>query len=82
MAPSPATDYARGKVAMEGALITAAGPSGPQIVILRPSIIYGPFSDAWTVRYVERIVSGRWRALGGLVKVPAISFMGRTWRER
>jgi nucleoside-diphosphate-sugar epimerase len=66
MAPTPVNDYSRGKVAMEENLLSAAGKSDTQVVILRPSIIYGPFSAAWTVRYVERIVNGRWRGLGSL----------------
>jgi nucleoside-diphosphate-sugar epimerase len=64
IAPAPIEDYGRGKVEMERRLVEAAARSDPQLFILRPSIIYGPFSDAWTVRYVERIVKGRWRGLG------------------
>lgn len=66
MAPTPTNDYGRGKADMESRLIAASGGSGPQVFILRPSIIYGPFSNAWTVRYAERIVYGRWRGLGPL----------------
>lgn len=61
---APGDDYSRGKAKMEGLLIEAAARSSTQLYILRPSIIYGPFSGAWTVRYVERIVKGRWRTLG------------------
>jgi nucleoside-diphosphate-sugar epimerase len=64
MSPSPLDDYGRGKVEMERRLLEAASQSITQLYILRPSIIYGPFSNAWTVRYVERIVRGRWRTLG------------------
>jgi nucleoside-diphosphate-sugar epimerase len=64
--PAPATDYARAKVAMEESLRRTAGRSHPQLFILRPSIIYGPFSTAWTTRYAARIVDGRWRGLGRL----------------
>lgn len=62
--PVPIDAYSRGKAEMEQRLTQAAAQSGPELLILRPSIIYGPFSDAWTVRYVERIVQGRWRGLG------------------
>ena len=62
--PAPVDDYSRGKAEMESRLLEAVGPAAPHLFILRPSIIYGPFSDAWTVRYVERIVKGRWRGLG------------------
>ena len=64
MAPAPADDYSRGKAEMESHLLEAAGQGALHLFILRPSIIYGPFSDAWTVRYVQRIVKGRWRGLG------------------
>ena len=66
MDPAPLNDYSRGKTAMEANLTRAAGKSDTQVLILRPSIIYGPFSSAWTVRYVDRIVNGRWRSLGRL----------------
>jgi nucleoside-diphosphate-sugar epimerase len=64
MSPEPLDDYGRGKVEMERRLLEAANRSTTQLCILRPSIIYGPFSGAWTVRFVERIVRGRWRTLG------------------
>ena len=63
-APAPVDDYSRGKAEMERRLVEAAVRQDLHLFILRPSIIYGPFSDAWTVRYVERIVKGRWRRLG------------------
>jgi nucleoside-diphosphate-sugar epimerase len=66
MDPAPVNDYSRGKVATEAQLARLAAGSRTQVTILRPSIIYGPFSSAWTVRYVERIVKGRWRGLGRL----------------
>lgn len=61
---APKDDYGRGKADMENRLLNAAANGGPQLFILRPSIIYGPFSDAWTVRYAQRIANGRWRTLG------------------
>jgi nucleoside-diphosphate-sugar epimerase len=64
IAPAPVDDYGRGKAEMERRLIEAAAKSHTQLVILRPSIIYGPFSQGWTIRYVERIVKARWRGLG------------------
>ncbi len=33
---------------------------GLPIVILRPTIVYGPFSRDWTIRLTERFVSGSW----------------------
>jgi nucleoside-diphosphate-sugar epimerase len=64
MTPTPDDDYSRGKAEMESRLVDAAAISDTQLFILRPSIIYGPFSEPWTVRYVERITKGRWRGLG------------------
>jgi nucleoside-diphosphate-sugar epimerase len=62
--PAPSNDYGRGKTEMERRLLEAAAGSGPQLFILRPTIVYGPFSDNWTVCYARRIVNGRWRSLG------------------
>jgi len=64
IAPAPVDAYSRGKAEMERRLVEATKASDMRIVILRPSIIYGPFSEGWTVRYVERIVKGRWKTLG------------------
>lgn len=33
---------------------------GLPIVVLRPTIVYGPFSDLWTVEFAERMVTGKW----------------------
>lgn len=62
--PAPSSDYGRGKIETENRLLKGAAQSGPQLFILRPSIVYGPFSDNWTVRYARRIANGRWRSLG------------------
>jgi len=64
--PAPNDDYSRGKALTEERLLLAAQRGGAQVIILRPSIIYGPFSDAWSVRYAQRITRGRWRTLGPL----------------
>ena len=66
VAPAPLEDYGRGKARMEAGLAACAAGSDVPVVILRPSIIYGPFSDGWTVRYVDRIKNGRWRELGAM----------------
>jgi nucleoside-diphosphate-sugar epimerase len=34
------------------------------VTVLRPTLIYGPFSDQWSIPYITRFVSGRWTALG------------------
>jgi nucleoside-diphosphate-sugar epimerase len=33
---------------------------GLACIVLRPSIVYGPFSELWTVEFAERMISGRW----------------------
>jgi nucleoside-diphosphate-sugar epimerase len=33
---------------------------GLPVVILRPTIVYGPFSEAWTVDVAQRLVSSSW----------------------
>lgn len=33
---------------------------GLPIVILRPTIVYGPFSNLWTIEFAERLTSGDW----------------------
>ena len=36
------------------------GRQGMEIVVLRPTIVYGPFSEIWTVEFAERMATGRW----------------------
>jgi len=51
--------YARLKIRLEqicGEYIDRGLP----IVILRPTIVYGPFSEAWTVEVAQRLLSGSW----------------------
>ena len=64
MAPKPTSEYGRGKAKMEMHLLAFAAEHRTQLIILRPSIVYGPFSDVWTVRYAQRIDQARWRSLG------------------
>jgi nucleoside-diphosphate-sugar epimerase len=53
------SDYARSKVAAEQTCAEYIARGLP-LVILRPTIVYGPFSETWTVRFVQRLLSGRW----------------------
>ena len=62
--PKPSSEYGKGKAEMETRLLEAAAVSGPQLFIFRPSIVYGPFSENWTVLFARRIANGRWRSLG------------------
>src|SRR2546421_4148700 len=62
--PAPSSEYGRGKTEMECRLLKAASRSGPELFVLRPSIVYGPFSYKWTVHYADFIAKSRWRSLG------------------
>lgn len=64
LAPSPCDAYGAGKARMEEQLLMAAQDRSPQVFILRPSVVYGPFSAAWTERYARRIRAGGWKTLG------------------
>lgn len=59
-APTP---YARLKLDAERSCRQAA-EAGLEVVILRPTLIYGPFGETWTIAYATRLASGRWRSLG------------------
>lgn len=34
--------------------------AGLPVIVLRPTIVYGPFSEGWTVEFADRMVTGRW----------------------
>ena len=57
------TPYAESKREAE-ALCRAAAAEGLETVILRPTLIYGPFGETWTIGYATRLASGRWKTLG------------------
>lgn len=59
----PTNEYGRAKAEAERLLI-ASSVANTQIVILRPTIVYGPFSENWTVRYARRISYATWRPMG------------------
>lgn len=61
---TPKGNYAMGKAEMERRLVAAASSGTTRVTILRPSIVYGPFSEIWTALYARRIAKGRWRTLG------------------
>jgi nucleoside-diphosphate-sugar epimerase len=37
---------------------------GTPVVVLRPSIVYGPFGETWTVSFARRLASGKWGTMG------------------
>src|SRR3989442_885704 len=53
------SDYARSKIAAERACAEYIARGLP-LVVLRPTIVYGPFSETWTVKVAQRLLSGRW----------------------
>jgi len=38
----------------------AASPGAPHLTILRPSIVYGPFSQLWTIEFATRLQTRPW----------------------
>lgn len=59
--PTPHTgdDYGDGKIDAERAALEAHRARGLPVVILRPTIVYGPFGRSWTVSTVAAIREGR-----------------------
>jgi nucleoside-diphosphate-sugar epimerase len=57
---APGTDgYALSKIETEE-ICADYGRRGLAITILRPTIVYGPFSDLWTVEFAQRLSAGEW----------------------
>jgi UDP-glucose 4-epimerase len=54
--------YGAAKVAAEVACHAAADAMA--VAILRPTLIYGPGSAAWTTLYLDRLLDGGWPVLG------------------
>jgi nucleoside-diphosphate-sugar epimerase len=57
-------EYAVSKVEAEQVCMEYV-QKGLPVSIVRPSIVYGPFSQTWIVRFAERLASGKWRLLRG-----------------
>ncbi len=53
------SDYADAKIDAEKACWEFAGKGVP-VAVLRPSIVYGPFSETWTMDLAARLQSGNW----------------------
>ena len=53
------THYARLKIELER-LCRQYIDRGLPLVILRPTIVYGPFSESWTVELAQRLLSSSW----------------------
>jgi nucleoside-diphosphate-sugar epimerase len=55
--------YGEEKFAEEKLCQAAAGPD-LTVAVVRPSLVYGPFGDFWTGRFIEGIAAGRLKQLG------------------
>jgi nucleoside-diphosphate-sugar epimerase len=55
--------YAADKRSAEELCRTAAGPD-LTITVVRPSLVYGPFGEEWSARFIRAIVSGALKELG------------------
>jgi UDP-glucose 4-epimerase len=60
---SPIDQYGEEKFAEEKLCQAAAGPD-LTVAVVRPSLVYGPFGDFWTGRFIESIAAGRLKQLG------------------
>ena len=60
----PSDSYGESKVAAEE-ICREFHDLGLEVSILRPAIVYGPFSRWWTERFAQRLGSGQWRLFEG-----------------
>ena len=58
------SEYGDSKIEAEK-LCWAYSERGLPVTILRPTVVYGPFSKLWTVALAERLQSGKWGTLSG-----------------
>ncbi len=52
-------DYAVNKIEVEKKLVDYYVKDGLPVVILRPTVVYGPFSSAWTIHTINQMIGGR-----------------------
>jgi nucleoside-diphosphate-sugar epimerase len=64
--PPPGTLSAYGAAKATAEALCKDAGRDLDVVIIRPSLIYGPFSARWTMLYALRLKSGRWKQLGVL----------------
>ena len=57
------TEYGQGKRDAE-AICEACADGKLSIAAIRPTLVYGPYSEQWTIPYIARFASGQWSALG------------------
>lgn len=56
--PQPATGYQAVKLAVERTLLDLVASSGLDLVVLQPTIVYGPHGGAWTDGPVRELLTG------------------------
>ena len=61
----PMTIYGAGKRRAE-AICQEYADETLAVSVIRPTLVYGPFSDQWTLPYIQRFASGTWRKLGAV----------------
>jgi nucleoside-diphosphate-sugar epimerase len=59
----PILPYGENKLRAEK-ICQAAATRDFRVVVLRPALVYGPYGEEWTVRFVRDLVSGRLTGLG------------------
>ena len=57
--------YGDSKIEAEN-LCSAYAKNGLTVVILRPTIVYGPFCKLWISKFAERLASGKWGIFRGV----------------
>lgn len=62
--------YADAKIRGEE-LCQAYAAQGLAVTILRPTVVYGPFGESWTIRYAQRVRSGHLRLSADAGRGPA-----------
>jgi nucleoside-diphosphate-sugar epimerase len=59
----PLNEYGAAKLAAEELCRSAAGEK-LHVAVIRPSLVYGPYGEEWTARFIRAIASGRLARLG------------------
>jgi nucleoside-diphosphate-sugar epimerase len=58
--PQPTGDtYSNTKLAIDQALLELHRTRGLPVSILQPTVVYGPYAPAWTIRMLEQVRTGR-----------------------
>lgn len=58
-----ADEYGNSKIRTE-AICHDLGERGLPVVVIRPTVVFGPFSPIWTIGAIKRVLSGGWENTG------------------